>query len=268
MSIKKEKILFNGLDMNLKIQLNSNERFNGIQQEIDSFTKIKSEQQINNITDGEVKRFSLGTSNQKISFYFSGDSFFQTSFITAGFTSDEINALNNKFTNSFFILDFFDSFSTTEQTKIFSTYLTKLDSNNQNNNPQISVYELNNKFQWYYLNIPNNYIDNFNDYITGYSRFSFYNAKIGKILVFNNYDNNSFTTPEKMYVKTKINLNTKEWYFLNSSDNSILTNVILTQLSGSEQYVNRYNETFDNFDNLQQTYPTGLTFNYSGGTYI
>lgn len=268
MSIIKEKILLSGFDLNLNIKLSSNNKLNGLQQEINSFTKIKSADQINGITDGEVKRYSLLSSNQTINFGFYGGSFHAPRFTIAGFTIDEIQSLSKKYTNSFFILDFFNSFSTTQQTKLFSTYLTKLDSHNENNNPNNSTYEFDNSFQWYYLNIPINFTENYNDYITGYSRFSFYDAKEGKIRVFYNYDNDSLTTPEKMYVKTRINLNTKRWWFVDSIFNTTLIDVNLRELSNSQQYVNRYNETFENFDNLQPNYPLGTTFNYSGGTYF
>lgn len=268
MSIRREKISFTGLDLNLKIQLNSSNKLSGLQQEVDEFTKVKSTQQINGITDGEVRRFTLNASNQLIKFYFSGGTSFQSKFTTAGFTVNEIENLSSNFTNSFFILDFFDSVSTTEQTKIFSTYLTKLDSNNQSNDPINSIYEIDNSFQWYYLNVPVNFIDGFDDYVTGYSRFSFYDAKSGKIRVFYNHANNNLTTPEKMYVRTKLDLNNKRWSFLYSSGNVSYTDVELRELANSQQYIDKYNNTFNNFDNLQQTYPTGSTFNYSGGTYF
>lgn len=268
MSIKREKILFTGIDMNLKIQLNSSDKLSGLQQEVDEFTKVKSTQQINVINDGEVKRFALNASGQEIGFYFSGSTSFQARFTTAGFTINEVNSLNKNYTNSFFILDFFNSISTTEQTKIFSTYLTKLDSNNLNNNPIISIYEVDESFQWYYLNVPINFISNFDDFITGYSRFSFYDAKSGRIRVFYNNANGGFTTPEKMYVPTKLDLNNKRWSFIESSGNVSNTNVELIELPDSQQYIDKYNNTFDNFNNLQPTYPSGLTFNYSGGTYF
>jgi hypothetical protein len=264
--LKKERILFSGGDLNLRINLTSNDKFSGLQQEIDDFTTIKSAGSINDITDGEIMRFSLFDSKDLI-FYFSGDTSWSPTFETIGFTEDEILGLSENYRNSFFILDFFDSTSFSDQTKIFSTYLTKLDNSNTGGNPNASYYNTNSNFQWNYLKIPKNFIDQYDDFITGYCRFSFYNAKTGNITVFSRFDARNSSDPKKIFQPVEINLNTNEWDFL-TFEGSLIRQVEFAELRDSEAFVEKYNDSFDNFDNQAPEYPSGNTFNYVDGKYV
>lgn len=273
MSIIKKNIKFTGSDMNIQIPIGGNLDFTGHQQEIDEFTDVKSAESINDATDGEVSKFTLKpfTLIKRINFGFSaGTNSWQSNYYYAGFTVDEVEGLSNNFLNSFYIMDFFDSFSPTNQTKIFSAYLTNLDLEvAQSGNLPSSVYFYNNNFQLYNQYIPLGYLNISGNTYTGYSRFSFYNAKTGKIVVFYNKDNEGNTTPEKMYFKTEINLINKTWDFLTPSfQNSSSPIAYARQLLKSDEYVQKYNDTFENFDNLQQNYPAGNTFNFETGKYI
>jgi hypothetical protein len=273
MSIIKEKIRLTGNDLNIKFPITNTGEFTGYQQEIDSFTTVKTVDSINDTVDGEVKRFKLEDSQflRKIYFAFfidgSNPEQWNDNFQYAGFTTEEVASLSADYLNSFFILDFFDTFDPKIQTKFFSAYLTKLYSNNVFSNPIFSGYEFNESFQYYNQHVPLDQLATDGDSYTGYSRFSFYNAKSGTTAVFYNRDNRYDTSAEKMFVKTVLDLNTMTFMFDTPSNLTTNPYVYLHELVSSPQYIEKYNDTFENFDNLQQIYPTGSTFNYETGGY-
>jgi len=271
MSIIKEKIKYDGNDMKIQISLDSNNNFTGFQEEINEFTKLQTDSSINEANDGEVKKFKLKTSAQtktmNFRFYLSGDTW-NPWFTTAGFTEDDINLKRQNFLNSFFILDFFDTYNPLTQTKIFSSYLTKLFLNNKDDIVNYSIFNLLPTTQLFNLYIPLNNITFDNNIFYGYTRFSFYNAKTGKISVFFNQDNQNLNTAERMYFKTKLNLDDKTWDFITPTmQNDEPFEIIAKELHNSTEYIERYNDTFNNFDNLQQNYPIGNVFNYETGNY-
>lgn len=261
----KERIKYNRNDINIQIPLSLNNSLSGYQQEINNFSQVKTDNSINDANDAEVSKFKLKptTSTRQLFFYFYESNIgYDTTFSNAGFES----TINNNFINSFFILDFFDSYNPTIQSKLFSDYLTKLYVNNKDDNRNNSVFNLITGTQLYNLYIPNN-IEYVNNIYTGYTRFSFYNAKTGKIAVFFNQHNETLSTPEKMHFKTILNLNDKTWDIVSSSTENSLNNILIKELTSSTEYVKKYNNTFDNFDNLRQNYPTGNYFNPENASY-
>ena len=273
MSIIKENIRFTGNDIHIQIPIGGNLEFTGYQQEIEEYTNIKTANSINEATDGEVSKFRLKKNNydtKKIKFSFSSGS--GDNYVTAGFEEDEVRKKELNFLNSFYILDFFDSPSPTNQTKIFSAYLTNLDLFVEQSGPlPKSVYRFEEDFQLYNLYIPIGYLTLLNNTRTyvGYSRFSFYNGKTGKIDVFYNVDNGDKTTPEKMFFETKLNIYDRTWTFLAPSfQSTVLSTAFARKLVDSDEYVERFNDTFEDFNNLQQNYPNNTTFNYLTGKYF
>ena len=265
MSIIKENIRFTGENMNLKIVLNSRDNFIGYQQEIDGLTQLTTTDLINPAIDGETRRFKYDPDlgNTVLSFYFYSGNTYNVSFLNAGFTQNEINSNSNKLLNSFFILDFYDTFDVNNQTKIFTTYLTKI-LDNISNSPIYRVYvEAINQFYYWY--IPLSYINTLTGSTgIGYVKFSFYNAKNGNVSLFYNNDNAALTTAEKMFFKVELNLTDKTWKFLTTSFPYLTAYELITSID----YINRINNTFEKFDNKKQEYPTGTTFNYRTGTYL
>lgn len=263
--LKKEKIKFKGRDMNIQFTLGGNNNLLGFQQEIDKFTQIKTTNSINEGRDQEVRRFKFILENIFLLFSFWDGLNYGSSFIKAGFTSAEINGLSDNFLNSYFILDFYDTFNPNIQNKIFSTYLTKLGLDDH------SWFILTDDIQFYKLAIPIDYFDKqTGNTITGYTRFSFYNAKTGKVQLFYNNDNAGLTTPEKMYFKTILTLNNKTWKIDTPAiTHPVIKNIPAKELKYSENkgYIDRYNETFEDYDNLQQVFPSGNTFNYKDAKY-
>lgn len=272
MSVRKEIVKFNGLDVNLKISLGSNLNQVGKQQAIDSLTQSVGESLINPIIDGEVRRFRYLAEDgvMNLNFYFYKNNQHYNTFDAAGFTTTEISNLGLKTLNSFYILDFYDTFDTYTQNKIFTTYLTKILDNIVDSKPKYviqSSYDLN---QLYYWNIPLSYINQLTgSTVTAYVKFSFFNAKMGKIVLFYNKDNDDDIvirkTPEKMYFKVILDLIDRTWRIQTPSF-SLDYNVNAYELPPST-YVDRVNSTIDKFDDKQQNYPSGSTFNSKFGNY-
>jgi hypothetical protein len=259
MSIIKERVRYTGNNMNLKISLSSNVDFVGQQQEIDSLTQFKTAALVNPITDAETRRFKLNidTPTQTLQFYFyNGSGGYFTTYTTAGFTVSEITSNSNKFLNSFFILDFYDTYDINTQNKIFTTYLTKKQNINVSSFP-IS----NNNNQLYYWYIPTWYTNqSTGTTLTGYVKFSFFNAKTGKIISFYNADKESDITAKRIFFKSELNVVNKTWKIIEPSYPLVKAREIPTN-----QYTERMDSTVDKFDNLQQVYPTGNTFTYDTG---
>lgn len=263
MSIIREVIKSNNLDVNIKFTLDSGVGLLGYQQEIDNFTTSTGIELINPVVDTEVRKFRYKPSISAINlkFYFGTTQVFD--FENAGFAADEIQTNNVKLLNSFFILNFYDTYNTNTQTRIFTNYLTKI-LGGVSKKPNYRIYSdtINQFYNWY---IPQSYINlQTGSTVIGYTNFSFYNAKYGRVTLFYNKDNENLLTPEKMYFKTELDLVNKTWRFLE------LTSVDAKayQVNSTSAYVTRVNNTVDNFDNMKQVYPSGSTFQTATGTYI
>ena len=86
------------------------------------------------------------------------------------------------------------------------------------------------------------------------------------VLLFYNKDNGSLTTPEKMYFKVLLDFSKMTWRFDYSGD-LFPPNATAYQIPFNSGYSEKVNETFSSFENLQQTYPVGTTFNPEDGEY-
>lgn len=270
MSIIREKIKFvAGQDTNIKFTIGGNDNFLGFQQEIDRYTTYSTANSINDTQDVEVRRYSFVNPTDKttaFAFYFWGGSSYSASYYVAGFNGDDINLLSDNYLNSYFALDFYDTFDPNTQQKIFTAYFTKLGES------YISWLPILSGNQTFKMSVPIDYLSTFSgNTVSGYSRFSFYNAKTGKIQLFYNYNNRNLTTPERLYVKMTFNKLTHTWEIDPSALSDVLNfqQVFLYEMKYDEnqQYLDRYNDTFENYDNLKQVFPTGNTFNFETGKY-
>ena len=265
MPIIKEKIKFNNQDVNLTFGLSGVNQISGYQQEIDGLTEDAKDELINPIVDNEVRRFIFEPNDIAIlGFYFDSDSP-HVDFEYAGFTSTEIEDADTNMLNSFFIMDFYDSFDPYTQTKISTTYNTQILEGNTSGGVQIPGYVNNNDklTQFYYLNVPKTFIDAQTGHTaTGYTKFSFYNAKYGLVHLFYNIavSNAGVTTPEKMYFKTTLNLYDMTW----NITTGLFASVAIYEMPRTGAYVEKVNDAVDNFSNEQQQYPNGSVFNDDG----
>lgn len=274
MSISKFKIKFNNRDSNIQIDLNRDYENLGYQEEINSFTNITSNANINDVVDGEITRCTYISDDNRnflyFNFYNSNSDSYSTDYTFGGFTNNEINNSSSVFLNSFFIVDIFDTDNIQNQTKIISTYLTKLNFNFDGT----AIIPLENiNMQLNKLNIPFNNIDDIesdDDYYYLYLRFSFYNAKTGKITLFHQDNRSSYLKPsEQVYFKVKIGKNDKRWVFnvRTFNTNTLQYSIIGKEFKDSQAFIDRLNNTVDNTQNLKLEYPTGDTFNYDDASY-
>jgi hypothetical protein len=276
MSIIKEKILFKNQDTVLKFNLGIGNRLSGYQQEIDNLTEETKVDLINPVIDNEVRRFQYdyevgGTINLVFEFSANGSSYYNA-FTPNGarFSTNEITLSDKKVVSSFFIMDFFDTFDNNTQTKIFTIYNTKILNGEKSGSLPIPKYQLNilkiNQFyNWY---VPKSFIDiQTGSTAIGYVKFSFYSAKYGNVVLFNNKDITNQFSPERMYFKVKLNLTSMTWDFDYSGTN-YPPNVVARQIPFTNAYAQKVNNAVNNFDNEQQNYPEGNTFDITDGTYI
>lgn len=274
MSIIKKTIKLNNNSSGATISfgLTGNNRLSGYQQEIDNLTEETKDDLINPAIDNEVRKFQYDGDAINLVFFFSSNgSYYSNSFNVDGarFSTTEINQKSNKILNSFFIMDFYNTYDNNTQTKIFTIYNTQILNSETSGGMPISKYLINsgNLNQFYSWYVPKSFInEQTGSTVTAYVKFSFYNAKYGDLTLFYNKDNQSLTTPEKLYFKTLLDLNAMTWIFDYSGTN-YPPNATAYQVPFNSTYSIKVNETFNSFDNLQQVYPTGNTFQITGGTY-
>ena len=255
----KEKIKYNGQDMNLKVSFGSHDSFTGFQQEIDNETQFVTIESINSAIDEEKRKFKLIPENiiKIFTFNFYDGSIYSSNFINAGFTTDELASKTLNVRNSFWIFDYYNSFDSNNQKKIFTTYLTTIGGM-----PQYNVSNSSN--QLYYWYVPLSYINSISaSTIIGYTKISFFNAKTGDVQLFYNQANESMSTGQKMFFETELNLNNMTWTFKTSNQ----PNIIGKELVNSK-YVERVNDTFNKFNNKKQILPSGNTYDYRTNTYF
>ena len=268
MPIIKERIKFENQD--LKINLGVGNNILGYQQEIDKLTENTKIKLTNPIVDNEVRRFVYG-GNEIIYlfFYFSANgTTYVNSFGSTGakFSSTQISDYSDKIRNSFFTMDFYDSFDDYTQSRIFSIYQTQILDGETSGSTPIPKYKITNDNQFYCWYVPKTFIDKHLETgattITAYVKFSFYMARYGKVRLFYNKDNQSLKTPERMYFKVELNLVNMTWEF-DSSGNQKAYQLPITNL-----YSQKVNDAVENFDNKQQEYPDDNTFDSETGHYI
>ena len=277
MSIK-ETIKYSGSGATLQFSLGSGINLFDYQQQIDNITEETKEVLVNPIIDHEVRRFSYayataGATNLIFQFTPNG-TYYTNSFTYAFFTPTEIAENDKKIQNSFFILDFYNSPDDNTQSRIFTTYLTKILGNydivtTTKNKPYYKMLP-SIACQFYNWYIPKTYLDvQTGTTVTGYTRFSFYNAKKGTLALFYNKDNDGYSAIEKPYFKTELDLQNMTWKFIYDGANtnpSLPPDAIARQYASTNPYSEKVNDTVDKFENLQQDYPAGDIF-VDDGTY-
>lgn len=270
MPIIKERIKFENQDINLKINLGVGNNISGYQQEIDKLTENTKVELTNPIVDNEVRRFQYGGSETiYLFFYFTANgTTYNNSFGSTGakFSATQISEHSDKIRNSFYMMDFYDSFDDYTQNRIFTIHQTQILDGETSGSTPIPKYKITNDNQFYSWYVPKTFIDQNiatgATTVTAYVKFSFYMARYGKVRLFYNYTNRSLKTPERMYFKVKLNLVNMTWEF-DASGNKKAYQVPLSDL-----YYKKVNDAVENFDNKQQDYPEGNAFDSETGNYI
>jgi len=265
MAYLKQNIVYDGKDKFINFGLSAKNNTLGAQTSIDNYIQTETNNGINSVVDGEKFRYKTCLTGQTLNFYFaSGNTTggtYGSYFTYATFNNTDITYNNSNFQNSFFILDFYDTYDSNIQNKITSIYL--VNKGNSNN----SIYNIYNS-DIYKLPLPLYYInDNIISgitptLITGYTRFHFYNANIGKLQIFINYVYSGNTTDLQFYFPTIINTVNNTFKICGGNQ------LKCYQYIKSSLYINKFNNSITNTQTLQQNYPTGSTFNYQTGKYI
>ncbi len=262
-----------GRTANIKITLDSSVDLLGYQQEIDNLTNITSNDLINPENDLEVRRYRFDLNSgivQYFNFYFYNEqtNSHETKFEALGYTTNEVKLSNTKLQNSFFIMDYYNTYDSYSQQKIFSGYLTKVIYSNQFTFP---VYTSGVDNQLYYWHVPKSYLSTFTGTtVYAYVKFSFYDARTGVIRLFYNKDHENYTSPLKQYFRVKLDLAARTWYFLLPYGRNTIN---AYEMHTAIKYGDRINNTVSNVCALSQSYPknacgcTANVFNPSSGTY-
>lgn len=258
MRLIRENILRTTGDTYIKIPISSVNQTNGGQEAINSLMNSVSDGLINNVTDAETRRFKYdpSVSLQHIGVLFGNSTNY--SYLYAGFTVDEIlNGLSN-FTNSFFILDFYDSYDENTQTKIMRTYLTQKKT--------IAKFDVDNALinQESILFIPQWFINQSSGYEFLYFKIKFFNAKTGKVQLFYNNKYASDSTTRRIYFKVGVNTVNRVWKLI---DIDTAQSIVAKEITTSTAYTDKINNAITVKPNIQQIYPSGDTFNYQMGNY-
>ena len=251
----KEKVKLSAKNKEFKISFNSSDGFLGLEQEINKLTRFNSLHLVNPIRDEERRKFKLEIPSQRIEFFFRSGTIFNANYTSAGFTANEIQDSSLNFLNSFFIIDCYDTFDINTQTKLFTTYLTKKGNINS------TIQQITNKsHQLYYWYFPTSFIDNYTgNTATLYTKFSFFNAKTGKLTLFHNQDRMSDLSSHRLFFDTQINIENRTWRF-------VPTTTVKAREIVDNQYVEKMNKTYDSFEGVEQVFPEGNTFTVTGGT--
>lgn len=253
MLIRNEKIKLKGNPLNINFNLESTDDFHGYEQEINTLLKNTGDSLINSETDGEVRRFnSIGTPQYNIYFYGRNpispyDYGYACDFARAEITG--VASTNPNLSNSFFMFDFYDTFDVNTQKKIFRMYLTDLIT--EDGIPSYTIDVVNQISKW---NVPMWYINTHQgEVITGYVRILFYNATNSSVVPFYNKQIETYTTTEKMFFKTILDIDNRTWQAdaINNAYQLINTS-----------YTNNLNKTVQGLLNKKQNYGKAVgTFN-------
>jgi hypothetical protein len=269
MLINRETIRFNGRDAFVKFGLETGDGLTGYQQQIDRLTSVTGVELINPAIDGEVRRFKYSNTVGNATLVFYNDLGVNSFENEADDTDDEIITTRNvQSLSSFFILDFYDTYDISKQTKLFTVYMTRILEGDYLIGKPIPKYTIgsNNINQFYYWYVPLSFLNT----VTGQTvdvhvKFSFFHAYNGKLRLYYNYENRALTTPEKMFVKARLNLSNFTWSFVASS-----YTIRLDQIAGDydpNKYAQKVNDSIDKFALDKQVFPDGIIFNYNTGTY-
>jgi hypothetical protein len=258
MQIKKT-IILNGNDTMFQIPLSSNCDTIGSDNDVKKISSSISNDLINPIVDNEVKRitYATGVTNTIVFNYYNytGTTYSTSLIYSNNFTQAEYDSYDPKLLNSFYIFDVFDSPNVLNQNRIYRTYLSKIHADN--------AFVISNRTnQFNSIFIPS-YLLNASGSTTYYGRFMFYNAKLNKVLTFNNqlYVADTITT-RKMTFEIIVNNLTKTWYF---ADGSAINAIEIVQTNNN--FTTKVNNSVTGFEVKKPEYTAGTAFDYKNINY-
>jgi hypothetical protein len=230
----------------------------GYDDNVESIVNSQSNNAINNVSDGEVRRFKP-SDPYSIQFQFFNGFTYSTQ-LPPEFSVNDLgtNAING----SFYLIQLYNTFDGNTQKKYHTGYFNGYDFGTSNINTNYT-YNSDLEFTNLYLSqdLINSLIGSTTFYFDFYVRFSFYSAKSGKFYSFSNENQPSVTTEQKLYHKVLINTLTFTYTF-----NPTYSPIILKEIINAD-YNTLINNTANSVNIEKPAYPNGNTFT-EDGTYI
>ena len=253
MQLIKEKYRSVGKDISIKIPLGANVNPNGLQQAINEYIERETGLSINEVEDGETFRFR-STTNRSIRPYFWDGATLDDTLLNAGFTQNEIDNKDDVLTDSFYILQVYDSIISENQTLLHNSYY-----NGNKIEFASSTVLLAPEDEVANFYIPEWFINENNDgsnTINVYVKLLFFNAKTGKLQVFYNYFKETSDEQDKEYFDGTI--------FLSDRTYTLETNALRFSEYKNQAYIDKVNESLNSFENQVPQFPAGNKFNEDG----
>lgn len=256
MKIIKNSFRLDGSDKILKLPLiNINDNL-GYDQDVSNLITSETNKNINTPIDSDLNIYTPYNNTQnELNFYFSLSGNQISSFIIVGFAEDDVKTDYGR--RSFFIADTYTTYKIETQEKLCQNFINGIGGLTPSYIIQNKQFFSREFYQWYI----NDNIFTSGDTITGYTKFSFFNAKTGNIHVFYNSDNENMSSELKMYVPTVINKTNKTYQFQTSTLN-------LYELV-NENYRAKIQRSLNTTPNKSPILPSGTTLyiTTSGITY-
>ena len=246
MSVSKYRIRQTNLsDKTISIPIELNWDYLGLDMSIDEYESNILEQVVGTGFDFEISRFEHAVDNKtqetkiKYQFFFhSGDSLdniesWDVNYINAGFTPQDVYYYTNRFSNSFFKLDFYDTMEDKTQANYLSIIIPTqqgevMITNMQTTQVSIKKPEFNLDYvgdvEGFFIYWLKN--RNFLDISTFYMTAKFFNANTGQFVKMMNSngpqsklgDKYVFESSKYFYYKVKLNYDTQTYEVFNSDD--------------------------------------------------
>jgi len=217
-----------------------------LKEAIDDELNGEKDNSINSITSGDVVRYRPALASSTLTFLFNGIA----TYISAGFTSDEITSQSAVFTNSNYVFQVYDSYDSTNQTLLHTGYLNGFSLTGTS-----SVHTLSLNMESFFVYLSESYLETITaSTFTLYFRILYYNAKTGTLIPFT--QNSTLLNSElQLYFPFLFTKTTKRYDFPSS--------VTFKQLPTS-QYTDIVNQTVQSVNLQKPVYPVGNTFTVEG----
>jgi hypothetical protein len=242
-------------DQNMQIRLNSEANLSGYDDDVMALIDNKTDESINDISDGEKRRFLPSQSLSLNFLFFSTGGTYTNKVAQLDFPSSGTTYKSVAMRQSFYVVQVYDSVKEESQLKLHTGYYNGNDFTKYTNT---SIYPYNLNLEYTNLYFRTSYLAAHTGNTHVYVKFSFYSAKSGKIYPFYNLAKSGSTTEDRLYFDAILVPSGMTYYF------SGITNTLYAKEIVNSQYVTFINTTVDSLSNQKPVYPSGNTFTDSG----
>jgi len=260
----KIKISKNNLSSNIVFNLDNKTNPIGTQKDVDDFIEYETNKAINIPTNNDILVFTpnSGMTTIQYGFYFiDNDGVYGNTILNHDISEIEVSGDIGK--NCFYLLEFYDSYDSRKQTKLFQTYLIGL------KNSTLTTYIVNettNKelLNWYIPEINlNSLLSITGNTLSGstvYCKFSFYNSKNGMFTYFSNPSFGDINGEIRNYFIGSIDITNKK-YLLNDIYD-------IREIINNDLYTNKQQSNINTTPIYKPNYPSGNSTAINGDTII